>query len=169
MDCSNGTTLNNSGGAGGFQQMWAPGNNLSLIGKMRLTTVANGLYWIGWVQQNMQQFWAVSLPADDYAAFRFWQGTDTHWMCKSSGDGGTTVTSTDSGITPDTNFHIFKIVETTSIRDFKFYIDGNLVCTHTTNLPRTAALLVSAATQTNNPAASATHMDFAWFYEETDQ
>ena len=44
-------------------------------------------------------------------------------------------TTTDTGVAIDTSWHIFKIVATPS--DVKFYIDGVLKATHTTNIPTT--------------------------------
>jgi hypothetical protein len=42
-------------------------------------------------------------------------------------------TNTNSGVTADTNLHLFEVEWTGSA--YQFRIDGNLVCTNTTNLP----------------------------------
>lgn len=86
-------------------------------------------------------------PAGQFVAFRFSNGTggpgDTHWKCiTNNNDGsGASPTVVDSGVTPDTNFHLFSIVATDSVPNVKFYIDGVLVATITTTLPATGKVM----------------------------
>ena len=57
----------------------------------------------------------------------------SNWMAI-TGNGSTT-TQTDTGLSADTNWHIFKMVVNAAATEIKFYIDGALITTHTTNLP----------------------------------
>lgn len=66
-------------------------------------------------------------PNGTLIAFRFKRGTDTHWMAYVSTN-NSTFTATDTGITPDTNFHQFLILKNSS-NGLDYYIDGTKVAT----------------------------------------
>lgn len=69
-----------------------------------------------------------------------------------------TSTSNSSGTALDTNFHTFTIFNDGSGSSTKFYIDGTLVCTNTTNLPTTSPLFPDF--QSTNTSANAKLSDF---------
>jgi hypothetical protein len=62
-------------------------------------------------------------PACSMIAFRYDAAVDTHWQAF-CGNGSVTVV--DTGVTPDTNFHQFKIAADGS-GGFNFFIDGSNV------------------------------------------
>lgn len=167
-DCSNGTGIGNFSGIWG-QGQWYANHNLSATINTRISTTVTMRYWIGWTTATGSSMLSTATPAQNYAAFRYDTGAgDTTYVCKSSGNSGGAVTSTDTFITPDTSNHIFRIVEDSSVPNFKFYIDGVLKCTHTTNIPpSTVKLAVMSGTATL--AAVAQHVFPSWFYMESDQ
>jgi hypothetical protein len=72
-------------------------------------------------------------PNQHQAAFRYsTAANDTNFQCVTC-LGGAACTVTDSGVAADTNRHLFEVAWTGSA--FQFRIDGNTVCTNTTNLP----------------------------------
>lgn len=92
-------------------------------------------------------FGPADLSSDDITAhlawFR-WNGqVDSTWQCiTNDNSGGGTIS--DSGVTaPDVNgYHRFEIQETNAT-SWKFYIDGVLKCTNTTNMPTAGMKVVS--------------------------
>lgn len=87
------------------------------------------------------------------AYFRFdTTASDAHIMCCTSN--GTTINAQSSGLSADTNTHVYYIQITTT--NVLFYVDGALVATSTTDLPtasNAAAWQVTAswASATANP------------------
>lgn len=80
-----------------------------------------------------------------FAMFRYSTSAgDANWKCITSGN--VAVTTTDSGVVADANWHWFTIVKSSS--DVKFYIDGTLVATHTTNIPGADIVRASAVQRT---------------------
>lgn len=167
LDCSNGTTIGNGAGAGGGSNMWFTGNNLLLIVKARFSRTTSMRAWIGWTDHNYATMYGSASPSANVAAFRYdTTASDTNYQCKTSTGGGT-FTSTDSGVAADTSDHVFKIIETNAT-SWKFYIDGSLVCTHTTNLP-SSGVAVAPTGVASTQAASVLDLYLMWFYEESDQ
>jgi hypothetical protein len=85
----------------------------------------------------------------DFMGFRYSTVTaDTNWKAC---NGLVSQTTTDSGVAADTNIHLFEIVCDDSVPNIKFYIDGTLVATNTTNLPSADNLqvVIGEATQAN--------------------
>lgn len=87
------------------------------------------------------------LTTVDFAAFRFstTQG-DSNWQCLTCD--GSTITTANSGVAADTSPHKFLIIFDDTTPAVKFYIDGTLVATITTHLPRASknlAIQFSAA------------------------
>ena len=62
---------------------------------------------------------------------------------------GGTITTTDTGIAMDTNWHSFEIHMNTDWTEAKFYIDGTLEHTQTADLPSTADFQYSITTRNN--------------------
>jgi hypothetical protein len=77
-------------------------------------------------------------PAQHIAAFRYSTAVDgtAYWRCVTYGNSGSqTVTATTVAIAADTRYVLQ--VDCTDPASIKFYINGVLVATHTTSLPRT--------------------------------
>lgn len=99
------------------------------------------------------------------ALFRFSSvAADTTWKCLTSN--GTSTTVTDSGVTADTNGHLFGIQEDNVANQFRFYIDNNLVCTVTATLP-TGLMQWTEIVTTQTTAAKV--MDVAWSLTSSDK
>jgi len=69
---------------------------------------------------NSITFWYDSAVSANFLAWNYSEATGSS-------------TSTDTGVAADTEWHIFRFEQSSS--DIKFYIDGSLVATHTTNMP----------------------------------
>jgi hypothetical protein len=66
------------------------------------------------------------------AGFRYsTSASDTTYKCLTCNASSCTIN--DSGVTADTNLHLFEVEWTGSA--YQFRIDGNTVCTNTTTLP----------------------------------
>jgi len=117
------------------------------------------LYFLGFIDPTAAPF--TSDPAINIAAFRLDTSVGANYYCYTN-DGAGGGTANDSGVTSDANGHTFQIQETNST-DWKFWIDGTLVCTNTTNRP--AAALGYGLTA-KNLAASAKTYRMAYFYTE---
>ena len=76
---------------------------------------------------------------------------DTNWFCVTRA--ASTQTRTDSGVAVTTDYTTFAYDRTSA--NVMFYINGNLVCTHTSNIP--TAALDPATVIINSAAASKTH------------
>lgn len=77
-------------------------------------------------------------PNRTMIGFRFSAGVDTHWQAYSQnaanpGPGARTVV--DTGVTPDTNPHVYEMACNFAGTELYFFIDRVLVATITTNLP----------------------------------
>jgi hypothetical protein len=77
---------------------------------------------------------ATDTPNSNIIGFRLSGGTDTHWqaVCAIAAGAQTTV---DTGVTPDTNPHLFEICPSPDGSQMQFFIDNVLVATITTNVP----------------------------------
>ena len=75
---------------------------------------------------------------------------------------GGTETSTDTGIAHSTTYKNFKIESNSEGNSIKFYIDGNLVATHTTNIT-TADLSPSFQSSTNTSTSYSLLVDYMLF------
>ena len=115
-----------------------PGQGMWLLGKLRFA-----------VEDDQDLFWGLQVSMTDpntvatvKAGFRHVFGTDTNWQAVTSG--GAAETQTDSGVAWGAsdwhNYEIY-IYDDTGTMTAKFWIDGVLVATHTTNVPATGALL----------------------------
>lgn len=127
-------------------------NNFGLypvfVARVALNVTAAERAWIGFADS--------SLAASDnpsgvrFAAFRYsTNASDTTWQCGTN-DGTTTGTFTNSGISVDTNIHVFKVVLKSG--HAYFYIDGVQVADRTSDLP-TGANIVRCYVQVETLAA----------------
>lgn len=79
----------------------------------------------------------VSVAADDdYAIITYDASADTSYHCRTSNN--STETDTDTGVAPAEGDRLLIVSNET---DIKFYINGTLVATHTTNLPTASTSL----------------------------
>jgi len=96
--------------------------------------------------------------ATHYIYFRFDDSADDTW--KAVTDDGTGPTVADTGVAPDTNYHVFRIV--TSSTSVTFYMDGVLVATVTADIP-TEYLQPYISTATEENANKTADIDYiAW-------
>lgn len=72
-----------------------------------------------------------ALPAGIDYAVHFDRNNGGNWQAKTENNNSITTTTLD--VAPSTSYQTLKIVATTS--DVKFYVDGVLKATHTTNIP----------------------------------
>jgi len=129
----------------------------------------NRRIWLGIFQTSLSQstiFGSDTLATGEYIAFRYSTvAGDTVWQCVVCD--GATQNVVSSGVAPDTKSHAFNIVSTdgTSI---KFYIDGALVATVTSNIPATRNLAYYLAGVTNAVGASSAYYNFTSITVESD-
>lgn len=119
--------------ASGFRRDW----DLDLTFVVKAVSVTGCRLWVGWVQGQHP----AADPASHMAAFRYSTDVDAGatWRAYTN-DGTGTGTVTDTAVTIATAASQ-RLRITMSGSDVKFYIDGALVATHTTNLPSTSTLL----------------------------
>ena len=105
--------------------------------------------------------------AANFVGFRFWNGTDTHWQAYVGKD-ATHITLVDTGITPDTNSHIYEIFSDGT--NFHFYIDGTKVATISvtdTNAPANTTLLGQICWLSNQNGATVIPLSCAYAFWES--
>lgn len=135
--------------------------NVSLLGMLafyRFSTkfaaggTTNVRYWMGWGCYNNSgtggntatitgtTAYATDTPNKTTIGFRYSAGTDTHWQAVTVVAGASvgSQTTVDTGITPDTNPHLFEMTTNAAGSAVNFFIDSALVATITTNLPNPA-------------------------------
>lgn len=117
------------------------------LGLLQTTTCR---IWIGFVNTNSPQPNALKAtnPALNICAFRYDSTADTNFQCYASTD-ASHFTAVDSGVPADTANHDFAMVVSNGGATVKFYIDGNLVGTISTNLPATNQSLSEGAWMDN--------------------
>ena len=100
-------------------------------------TGVTGRLWIGFSDAAGQAgTMFADNPAQNYCAFRFSQQAGDLTIKAICATGAANQTIADTGIVPDTNRHIYKIVPTGNNGQLvQFFIDGNLVATVGTNVP----------------------------------
>jgi hypothetical protein len=157
-----GTTITGSGTAStsttiGFS--FAQNGNVSLIGmeafyrlslRAAIGNTSNARYWFGLGCFNSTgtgnnslgivgtTAYAADTPNKSTVGFRYSAGTDTHWQAVSAVAGGSQ-TTTDTGVTPDTNVHLFEMTTNSTGTTIFYFIDTVLVATISTNLPSPAS------------------------------
>jgi hypothetical protein len=98
---------------------------------IRIGSTTSIRHWIALVSDPSIQ--EQDTPSDKHVAgFRYsTNASDTTYRCVTCNTSSCTVNN--SGVTADTNLHLFEVEWTGSA--YQFRIDGNVVCTNTTNLP----------------------------------
>lgn len=98
----------------------------------KLVDGVDGCLWMG--LYAAATFPNTAALAAEGAAFRWRNGTDTNIQCVTRDSGGTQDTQ-DSGVAMDGNWHDYEILTDDGGTTWKFYIDGALVQTMSTNVP----------------------------------
>jgi hypothetical protein len=118
--------------------------------KWQIGNTTNVRYWIGFgsytntgtAPNNAQLAGTTRYAADTGVGttigFRFSAGTDTHWQAVTCVAGGSQ-TTVDTGITPDTNIHLFEMATDPTSQIIYFFIDNVKVATISTNIPNPSA------------------------------
>ena len=119
------------------QSFFGNGHTLLFQGRAALQQLSNGTdrftINIGFGDNH-----TISNP-NNCAFFKYCDNVNSgKWQCI-TGNGGV-FTTTDSGITADTGYHIFGISVNSSGSSIGFYVDGVLVQTITTNIPTANAI-----------------------------
>lgn len=123
--------------------------------------------WLGFTDQTAATMAAGANPAGNYAAFRFVNGTDTHFQCVTKD--GTTQTVTDSGVAPSAGFwastssNVFQIISNDGVPNVQFYINGTLVATNTTHLP-TSGTATAWMNVSKSASAIGVGPNMSWLY-----
>jgi hypothetical protein len=133
---------------GGFSDtggpaFWFTGTNLNLWASMFVKQLLAERVYIGLFESTLltTTLYATDTEtAHNYACFR-WSTTvpDAYIQCITCD--GTTQNIQSSGVAMDTKSHSYLIVFNDSAPNVKFYIDGTLVATSTSNLPATSTLM----------------------------
>ena len=104
-----------------------------------VTSTTNVRCWIGSCG-NYYSALGSDTPGYYTVGFRYSTSAgDANWKTYTSNGGTTTIT--DTGVPIGTTMRLFKIDYSSFPTSIKFYIDGNLVATHTTNLPASGSSL----------------------------
>lgn len=82
------------------------------------------------------------------AVFRYSFGTDSQWTACTTNS--STATTTSTGVAVDTSWILLEIRVNAANTEYTFYINGNLVATHTTNLPGASGLQVQYFNNSNS-------------------
>lgn len=118
-----------------------------ITAKLAIGSLSNARYFIGLGTWNtgsglgnnsLTTFgsagWAADSPNKTFIGFRYSSTTDTTYKAVTitAGTGQTTV---DTGVTADTNVHVFEVFNNATNTSFQFAIDGTVRATITTNIP----------------------------------
>lgn len=132
------TTASSGNGAyfSSYGQPSRSGRSLRIQGYAKLEATTSERVWLG-LTEDVAASRDADDPTIDHVGFRYsTNASDTNWKCVTN-DGGVGGTVNDSGVAASTTSFLWEIVETNAT-DFKFYINGALVCTNSTNLPVTS-------------------------------
>lgn len=134
-----GTTSGNSGGATSVYTLMRRDWTIDFVARVQLGALVTSVrYWVGMFSATPV---ASATPAIHLAAFRYDTTADgtAFWVCATD-DGGAapTTTTTANAISAGGVYTLRVRADSTDVR---FFIDGVLVATHTTNLPTATQLM----------------------------
>lgn len=148
--------------------------NLALLGcyqtRVQLQSTTNERVWIGigFIQGQGAPFIAdnpLTGSVNNICCFRYSTNAgDTHWQAF-VGTTGSNFTLVDTGVTPDTNGHIFQI--TFDGTHVNFWIDGVNVAAVSTNVPATNQLMQDIVSIDNVGLANNKSVNVSFQYVET--
>jgi hypothetical protein len=147
-----GTTSGNASGAlsgtGLVRRDWQP----EFIARIKTPSdITSMRLWIGFATGNPD---GSDAPSSHMAAFRFSTGVpDTNWIAYTD-DGDGTGTATDTGVAVAADTVYLLRVDCSDPANVKFYVNGSLVATNTTNLPTATTGLFAQLRVTTLTAAS---------------
>jgi hypothetical protein len=128
---------------------WRPDWGIDAVFRIRSgADVTNVRYWVGLFASDPS---GSSVPAIEFAGFRFDDSADTNWGCRTN-DGGGSPTITNSGVPPAASTTQTLRIKTTDGLTYRFYIDGVLVATHGSTLPTTTTQLFAYVSVTTRAA-----------------
>lgn len=128
--------------------------------RLAIGNTTNARYWLGLGNWNTGSgtgnnnvvilntaAYASDSPNKTTLGFRFSGTTDTHWqaVALTANNSGGAQTTVDTGITPDTNPHLFEMTTNRTGTSIQYFIDSALVATITTNLPNPSSTFDSLA------------------------
>ena len=107
--------------------------------KTDATLITSIRYWVGMFSGSVD---ASSMPAVHLAAFRYDTGTDgtAYWRACASNASTNTVVTTSVAVVANT-VYLMRIVCSNVTNDIRYYINGVLVATISTNLPTSSQLM----------------------------
>lgn len=145
-------------------------NNPALLISARCPSSVDVRYWVGWSNAIIHNVAASALNTLHVASFYYETGLGyTNWQAVTC-DGANHINIVDTGIPFQTaDLHRFTVAlgDATGSNDAKFYYDGSLVATITTNLPgNTQNICFSVAVNNTNNAAKDLYVQR--FYCEAD-
>ncbi len=152
-EMENGTS-NWVGGYNGALLYCTPAN-IQMLAIARITSLTDIRMFIMLSDTVGQTVPASDTPSSSkFAGFRYSSTAgDTNFQCCTSD--GSTQTTVDSGVAADLNSHLFAIEFDDAGPNVKFYIDGTLVATITTNLPPSGTVLAyQAGSSSSSPGGS---------------
>lgn len=139
------------------------GRNLYFGALVKLQETAATRVWIGLFFSSISSVLGGDTMGD-FIGFRYSTvASDTNWQAC---NGLVSQTTSNSGIAADTNIHLFEFIVDEDAANIKFYIDGALVATNTTNLPSGDNFQVVIGEQTQ--AAVAKNIRVGFIHVEDD-
>lgn len=142
VELSTGTTINSlsylwSGNVSGTFTISANEARLSCYCNMAQVGTTQRVVIVGWGDTNPGALVATNTAKGVFfRAQAAGAGVNIFCVTKNGASGSGLETTTDTGISANgPEYHLFEIIATST--SVKFYIDGNLVATHTTNIPTT--------------------------------
>ena len=157
----------NAGSNGSGANFFSLGSTRRTATRLRPSTSSNNIrIWVGMTSDTTNaSSWAAeaasSNPNFAYAAFRYAAGTDAHWkaVCATNSSNQTVV---DTGVSVDTvNSTLLEIVPVSSSA-VRFYINGTLVATVTSNIPSFSTGVQCYWTVDNQNTNNSYNIDWWW-------
>lgn len=139
----------------------ATANALYVSVKIAFTTLSDGTNtYIG--RAGLTNSYDV--VSTDGVFFDYVQATDTHWICTTRASSTSTTTVTTVTVTAG-SFNHLEIVKDAGSSNYKFYIDGVLVATQSTNVPSTQLDILTGAVKSAGATARTVATDWINVYE----
>jgi hypothetical protein len=116
-----------------------------------VTDLTSMRYWVGLASTTLGNL-SSDTPSQHLAMFRYSSASDTKWTAVTCAGTGAATTTTESQVLVEAKTYLFGIEYTAS--SVKFYINGSLVATHTTNIPASNQQLRLMAGGVNTAASA---------------
>lgn len=159
-------SLNECSGIGDQINFLTPGIVRDWFMKGAIDGTTKSRYWVGMTDTAFASIPTVmnsNTPAANVIAFRWNSDTDSHIQAVCQTD-ATHQTIVDTGVTVVADaIHLFEIVPQSGGSSIKFYIDGNLVATISTNVPANTTAMTWCFTVDGLNSGS-TDFNFIFYY-----